>query len=76
MNRVKLLLRLADAFCRALDNKIDRNGAEHDKGGLFTEKGKSGESTASESIESAFLVKELPRVNGRRRFEVNGCRCT
>lgn len=69
MNRVKLLLKLANAFRRALDNKIDRNGAEHDKGGLFTGNGNSGGSTVTES---EIYAKELPRVNGCRRFHVNG----
>lgn len=76
MNRVKLLLRLANAFRRAWDNKIDRNGAEHDKGGLFTEKGNSGESTATESTVLEISIEELPRQNGRRRFELNGHRYT
>ena len=76
MNRVKLLLKLADTFRRALDG-IDRNGAEHDdKNGRFTGKGNSGGNTASESTESEIFVQELPRVNGRRRFEVNGRRYT
>lgn len=75
MNRVRLLLKLANAFRRALDG-IDRNGAEHDKKGLFTGKGNGGGNTASESTESEIFVQELPRVNGRRRFEVNGRRYT
>ena len=71
MNRVKLLLKLADTFRRALDG-IDRNGAEHDKKGLFTGKGNGGENTASESTESEIFVQELPKAYGHRRFHVNG----
>ena len=44
MNRLQCLIRLA----RALD-KIDRNGAEHDKNGLFTGNGNSGGNIAPES---------------------------
>ena len=47
MNRVKLLLKLAATFRRALDG-IDRNGAEHDdKNGRFTGKGNSSGGAAN-----------------------------
>lgn len=54
-NRVKLFLKLADIFRRALDG-IDRNGAEHDdKNGRFTGKGNStgGASKGKSTEESA-----------------------
>ena len=62
-NRVKLLLRLADTFRRAVD-KIDCNGAEHDKKGLFTGKGNSGGGTP--------VKKPTENANSGGQSEGNG----
>lgn len=79
MNRVKLLLKLARAFRRAQDG-FDRNGDKHDDdNGQYMEKdggGNSGENDSTSSVESEIVVKELPRVNGQRRFLVNGRKYT
>lgn len=66
MNRVKILLKLADTFHRALD-KIDRNGAEHDEGGLFTGK-RIGGSVGSGSLNRKTIEKKAGNVNNGGQF--------
>ena len=66
MNRVKILLKLADTFHRALD-KIDCNGVEHDEGGLFTGK-RIGGSVGSGSLNRKTIEKKAGNVNNGGQF--------
>ena len=77
MNRVKLLLKLANAFRRAyVADEWNEDEHNREKNGQFAEKENSGESTASKSGLSEIPIEELPRRNERRQFEANGRKYT
>lgn len=95
MNRVKLLLKLADTFRRALDYQkdpnpehwktahgahihIDENGnCDGGAGGALNGKNENGyRNNVPELATPGILIEELPRRNGRRRFESKGRRYT